>query len=177
MFWEIVTQKQFDPFMACFYTWWSRTRTTVNLELVWLITEVITLLNNPPSAWFVMSFLHSGCGEWELFWALYGLEFYHLLLSGGSSPPLGSFLKCVHCLAEASGELSADLEFSLCSSLLSPVLSVCMSRSVVSSSVTPWTGACQASLSMGFPRQEYWSGLPFPVLCPADFTLVSWMLH
>ena len=23
-------------------------------------------------------------------------------------------------------------------------------------------GACQAPLSMGFPRQEYWSGLPFP---------------
>ena len=28
--------------------------------------------------------------------------------------------------------------------------------------VTPWTVACQASLSMRFPRQEYWSGLPFP---------------
>ena len=28
--------------------------------------------------------------------------------------------------------------------------------------VTPWTVACQAPLSMGFPRQEYWSGLPFP---------------
>ena len=27
---------------------------------------------------------------------------------------------------------------------------------------TPWTVARQASLSMGFPRQEYWSGLPFP---------------
>ena len=27
---------------------------------------------------------------------------------------------------------------------------------------TPWTTACQAPLSMGFPRQEYWSGLPFP---------------
>ena len=27
---------------------------------------------------------------------------------------------------------------------------------------TPWTVACQAPLSMGFPRQEYWSGLPFP---------------
>ena len=26
----------------------------------------------------------------------------------------------------------------------------------------PWTVACQAPLSMGFPRQEYWSGLPFP---------------
>ena len=27
-------------------------------------------------------------------------------------------------------------------------------------------GACQASLSMGFPRQEYWSGLLFPA--PGD---------
>ena len=27
---------------------------------------------------------------------------------------------------------------------------------------TPWTVACRAPLSMGFPRQEYWSGLPFP---------------
>ena len=27
---------------------------------------------------------------------------------------------------------------------------------------TPWTVAHQASPSMGFSRQEYWSGLPFP---------------
>ena len=27
---------------------------------------------------------------------------------------------------------------------------------------TPWTVAYQASPSMGFSRQEYWSGLPFP---------------
>ena len=27
---------------------------------------------------------------------------------------------------------------------------------------TPWTVACQAPLSMGFSRQEYWNGLPFP---------------
>ena len=26
----------------------------------------------------------------------------------------------------------------------------------------PWTVACQAPLSMGFSRQEYWNGLPFP---------------
>ena len=26
---------------------------------------------------------------------------------------------------------------------------------------TSWTGAHQAPLSMGFTRQEYWSGLPF----------------
>ena len=28
--------------------------------------------------------------------------------------------------------------------------------------VTPWTVACQSPLSMGFSRQEYWSGLPCP---------------
>ena len=26
----------------------------------------------------------------------------------------------------------------------------------------PWTVACQVLLSMEFPRQEYWSGFPFP---------------
>ena len=33
--------------------------------------------------------------------------------------------------------------------------------------VTPWTVARQASLSMGFSRQEYWSRLPCPP--PGDF--------
>ena len=42
---------------------------------------------------------------------------------------------------------------------------VCISvlgRSVESDSATPWTVACQAPLSMGFPRQGYLSGFPFP---------------
>ena len=34
--------------------------------------------------------------------------------------------------------------------------------SVVSDSETPWTVARQDPLSMGFPRQEYWSGFSFP---------------
>ena len=34
--------------------------------------------------------------------------------------------------------------------------------------VTPWTIALQAPLSMGFSRQEYWSGLPFP--SPGDLS-------
>ena len=33
--------------------------------------------------------------------------------------------------------------------------------------VTLWTVAHQASLSMGFSKQEYWSGLPCPL--PGDF--------
>ena len=38
---------------------------------------------------------------------------------------------------------------------------VYMYAQLLSCIMTPWTVACQAPLSMGFPRQEYWSELPF----------------
>ena len=41
-------------------------------------------------------------------------------------------------------------------------MKVCWLLSRAGLFATPWTVACQASLSMGFSRQEYWSGLPFP---------------
>ena len=37
-----------------------------------------------------------------------------------------------------------------------------LSLSRVQLFATPWTVACQAPPSMGFSRQECWSGLPFP---------------
>jgi len=47
----------------------------------------------------------------------------------------------------------------------------------MSDSVIPWTVALEAPPSMGFSRQEYWSGLPFPfsrgVSQPRDRTQVS----
>ena len=43
-----------------------------------------------------------------------------------------------------------------------PFSLVQFSLSVMSNSETPWTVAQRASLSMGFSRQEYWSGLPCP---------------
>ena len=50
--------------------------------------------------------------------------------------------------------------------------------------VTPWTVACQAPLSTGFSRQEYWSGLPFAspgtVLSQGSnpcLLLCRWILH
>ena len=46
----------------------------------------------------------------------------------------------------------------LCKVLCCAVLSC----SVVSNSWTPWTVACQAHLSMGIYRQEYWIELPCP---------------
>ena len=39
----------------------------------------------------------------------------------------------------------------------------------------PLTGACQAPLSMGFLRQEYWNGLPFP--SPGDLLYQGLSLH
>ena len=48
-------------------------------------------------------------------------------------------------------------------SLNKEICCCCFSRQAVSDSfVTLWTVACQAPLSMGFSRQECWSGLPFP---------------
>ena len=38
----------------------------------------------------------------------------------------------------------------------------CSVASFVSNFVTPWTVARQAPLSVGFFRQDYWSGLPCP---------------
>ena len=32
----------------------------------------------------------------------------------------------------------------------------------LTSFLTPWTVVCQVPLSMGFPKQEYWNGVPFP---------------
>ena len=45
---------------------------------------------------------------------------------------------------------------------------VLCSSVVYSSFATLWPPACQAPLSMGFSRQEYWSGLPF--LPPGDLS-------
>ena len=43
------------------------------------------------------------------------------------------------------------------------MLFLLFSRQVMSYSfATPWTVACQPPLSMGFPRQQYWRGFPFP---------------
>ena len=41
-----------------------------------------------------------------------------------------------------------------CASVLSPIGLL----------LTPWAVTHQAPLSVGFPRQEYWSGLPFSSL-------------
>ena len=59
-------------------------------------------------------------------------------------------------------EFKADeILFSYCSMLLLLLLS---RFSRVQLSAAPWTAAYQAPLSMGYSRQEYWSGVPLPPL-------------
>ena len=65
--------------------------------------------------------------------------------------------------APQHGVFSAQLSFHPCFSLLMLLLLSSFSR--VQLFVTPWTAAYQAPPSMGFSRQEYWSGLPFPSPC------------
>ena len=57
--------------------------------------------------------------------------------SAQTSPPQGLFFLLCVCV---------------CTHMLSPLLLF----------ATLWTVACQASLSLGLSRQEYWNGLPFP---------------
>ena len=57
--------------------------------------------------------------------------------------------------------------------LLLLLLLSCFSR--VRLCATPWTAAYQASPSMGFSRQAYWSGLQLP--CPSDVTKMQVLIE
>ena len=80
-------------------------------------------------------------------------------------PPLG----LLECLRRYNRPLLERREGS------SKPLVVVQSLSHVQYFVTPWTAARQAPLSVGFSRQEYWSGLPFPP--PGVFLTQGLNLH
>ena len=52
--------------------------------------------------------------------------------------------------------------FHECTMKFPRVYETCVCSVVSNLFVIPWTVAHQALLSMGFPREEYWSGFPFP---------------
>ena len=63
-------------------------------------------------------------------------------------------------LLVGQGELNSVLQADVC--LRSYVRRVSHPLSHIWLFAIPWTITCQAPLSMGSSRQEYWSGLPFP---------------
>ena len=71
----------------------------------------------------------------------------------------GSTNKFIFCLNNVCCTTNI-LWNSYCLSSLNVLCAESLSR--VRLCATLWTIACQAPLSMGFSRQEYWSGLPFP---------------
>ena len=78
---------------------------------------------------------------------------------------LPSFWICWGSAIEPQSKLGGSLSCSrlrLGKIMSWPLCTVVSSLSPVQLFVTPWTVACQAPLSMGFPRQECWSGFPFP---------------
>ena len=110
---------------------------------------------------------HEGRGEegemnWESTIDKYTL-LLPLLLSHQSCPTLCDPMDCsppgssVHGIFQARVLEWGAIAFSNVYTLL---LLRCFSR--VWLSATPWTAAHQAPPSLGFSRQEHWSGLPFP---------------
>ena len=106
------------------------------------------------------------------------LSFIPQAYENTSSATQGTTGPVVWCPVGVSREDQQDSRQALCVCVVCVCVCVCMCvrvcvcararasglcRSVVSDSfVTSWTVAHQAPLSMGFSRQEYWSGLPFP---------------
>ena len=70
----------------------------------------------------------------------------------------GVFVICLDRDASCLSPLPSSTTIVMAALML--LLLSCFSR--VQLLATPWTGAHQAPLSMGFSRQEYWSGVPLP---------------
>ena len=111
--------------------------------------------------------------EWIKMWYKYTVEFYSAIIRN-ELPFAATYLKTKNATNELIYNIQIGWDFKnklmitkgregyirslgltythlLFSSKLCPALFV-----------TPWTIAHTAPLSLGFPRQEYWSGLPFP---------------
>ena len=88
------------------------------------------------------------------------------MLEGGNKPEVhqqvnDSKMWSMHTMKYYDSVLNSYTWYSMCACLLSHFRHVQLF-------VTPWTVGHQAPLSMGFSRQEYWSGLPGPL--PGDLS-------
>ena len=129
--------------------------------------------------------IHSSVLDWRIPWTEEsgGLQSFRTPVRNHSRPEVCTsctfqgFVSRVWCPPGSVAYTAAFLN-TLASSKHHPVpVHGTVSHSVVSDSATPQTVACQAPLSMGFSRQEYSSGLPFPTpgesSRPRDPTQVS----
>ena len=108
-----------------------------------------------------------------IFYFCSGRKSYHLnLYSVHLSSHLLPYSHCSVSVAQLCLTLCDPMDKITCY-----VLCACSAAKSCWLCTTPWTVACWAPLSMGFPRQEYWSGLTFAFFrgsfCPREQTWVS----
>ena len=90
------------------------------------------------------------------------ISFEQIVSDTPSPPPKKSLTKVTNYLKWRVEPLPPSFNFQL-ANVLCLVTQSCLCHGVMGSlSVTPWPVASQAPLSIGFSRQEYWSGLPCP---------------
>ena len=93
--------------------------------------------------------------EWiKKMWYIYTMEYYSAIKRNGFESVIVRWMNLELSYGMNESEREKQILY--------------VSASVVSSSVRLWTVACQAPLSVGFSRQEHWSGLSFP--SPGDLT-------
>ena len=124
--------------------------------------------------WGCYTFYNSFISNWRIIALQYCVSFCHMSrwISTGIHMSSPSWTSLLHPIPFYPSRLQRAPDLSSLShtanshwlSILHMVvymlLPSCFSR--VRLCATPWTAAYQASPSLGFSRQEYWSGLPFP---------------
>ena len=106
-----------------------------NVKLPYLVLTA-ALINSSQNIVYVQSVVHDWILLYFLFFHFHCIYFFGNLVLVTLKPEITAALLISYC----------SLVTKLCPTLL-PL---------------PWTISNQDPLSMGFPRQEYWSGLPFP---------------
>ena len=119
-----------------------------------------------------ISCIHAAITSWRFLSSLL-LANYHkpFLYLPSASQELSTLPPCCGSILPRCDQLCAHLRFigkrraggeKTASRDRLPCAVLCLSLSSVRLFATLWTVACKAPLSMGFSRQEYWSGLPCP---------------
>ena len=110
---------------------------------------------------WIIEFTYTCQGDFE---GNYGRQYF-------GSHNIWPFMLCLCILFHGKGTLQVELELSIINkeivlhNLHGPNVNMCVHAQSLSHTwlfVTLWPASCQAHLSMGFSRQEYWSGLPGP---------------
>ena len=96
-------------------------------------------------------------------WYIYTIEYYSAIKKNGIMPSAAAWMDLEIVILSEVNQTEKEILFLFFGCISrSEIVGCAQSLSHVHLSVTPWTVALQAPLPMGFPRQEYWSGLPFP---------------